>query len=1042
MIVGNPARGILLAGIAALALPEAALARLPDRPDTISLGRTAGGEPCVAAREWRDPAVPDPFARAYTITCRGVSASRPIGSIRIVPATAVAIKPIDALLDCGTARAATIGAGAVQVRRCFDRFLSTATVRVDLRVGDTILIGDATPATVAQLEEALAILSGIKRPSADVMRTVIGTIDLGTTGPEAVAATPAQEVVGFSPAAALAEGINLNHKGLNVDASRVLNDALSRLPAGANPAIRAELLIEAGLADSNIRFPDAAQEHFAQADAVFTASPTAQTPFLTRKRDAYRALDLINRHQFREAIVLLNRQGRADVAADRPLMDPAALRQLNQPRTRAGDAVSAIAVPDTGELAQLVLDAQANWARSIALLSLGDEPGARAAIELAAQRYRPLQNERIDRSQILWLGAKIDRQRARLLARAGQTGQALTAFDGALGDMRRGAVATAGTGAEPSIAQAQLERAAIFAGSGASHAAIRDEYARAIDAMIDSGGDALASSNGMEAYLDLLAEEAASTPRADTFARFFRAVQATGEPSVARQVNQLQSVVTEDPALGALVRERSDLEREVTRLRYAIAAGSDADVVKVPDDELQRARTAAEQRLFVVEAQLAQNPRFQTVDDRPATLDEVRAALKPGEVFLKIATLNRRLYGMVVSSDRMFAYAIAPNAASKAAVGALAENVRRSIDGRLGDGKLVPFDDAAAYALFRLIAGPAEPLLSAAPGLVVDPSGPLEHLPIGVLVTRYDREAVRPSPFDFSKTAFLAGQATISTALSPRSFLAARARPRSLATRPFMGFGQHVPPVAVSDTTGRMVKVGYSCSVDFGRLSNLSQAFKPISERELNIAATALGVTGSPVIIGAAFNDTALDARSDLADYEVLHFATHGLEEGQWGCAMSPPALVTSFGDAASDGLLSFSEIAAMKLDANLVVLSACDTASGVRDEALARQSGQEEAGSTLEGLVRAFLTANARAVLATYWQVSAERESEEFMRVFYGSGRTKTIGEALQDAQRDLIAQPEYSHPFYWAPYFLVGDSSKSMLTPRAAAPVVAALR
>ncbi|WP_260598945.1 CHAT domain-containing protein [Sphingomonas endolithica] len=1042
MIVRRRGTSFLLAGIATLAVPNGAVARLPDRPDTISLGRAAGGEPCVASREWRDPTVPDPFARAYTITCRGVSASRPLGSIRIVPATDVAIKPIDAALTCGTAQPVAIAAGPAQVRRCFNTLLSIPTVRIDLRIGESVLIGDATPAALAQLEEALAILSGRKRPSADVMRTVSTAVDLSKIAPEAVAAAPTTEAVRFSPAAALAEGINLNHKGLNVDASRVLNDALSRLPADANPATRAELLLEAGLADSNIRFPDAAQEHFLQADSVFMASPSAQTPFLTRKRDAYRALDLINRHQFREAIALLDRQGGSDVLAVQPLMDPSALRQLNQPRTRAGDAVSAIAVPDTGELAQLVLDAQANWARSIALLSLGDEKGATAAIELAARRYRPLENERIDRSQILWLGAKIDRQRARLLARGGRTGQALSAFDEALVDMRRGAVATAGTGAEPMIAQAQLERASIFAGSGASHAAVRDEYARAIDAMIDSNGDALAGSNGMEAYLDLLVEEASTTPRADTFARFFRAVQATGEPSVARQINQLQSVVAEDPALGALVRERADLEREVTRLRYAIAAGPEADIVRTSDDELQRARTTAEQRLFVVDAQLAQNPRYQTVDDHPATLEEVRAALKPGEVFLKIATLNRRVYGMVITGDRMFAYAIAPDAASKAAVGALAERVRASIDARLGDGKLVPFDDAGAYALFRLIAGPAEAVLNAAPGLVVDPSGPLEHLPIGVLVTRYDRNAVRPSPFDFSQTKFLAGQATISTALSPRSFLAARARPASRATRPFLGFGEHMPPPVVADLTGRMVKVGYSCSVDFGRLSSLSRAFQPISSRELTIAAQALGATGAPEIIGAAFNDTALDTRGDLNQYEVLHFATHGLEEGQWGCAMSPPALVTSFGDAASDGLLSFSEIAALNLDANLVVLSACDTASGVRDEALARQSGQEEAGSTLEGLVRAFLTANARSVLATYWQVSAEHESEEFMRVFYESGRTKPIGAALQDAQRDLIAQPDYSHPFYWAPYFLVGDSSKTMLSPRTPAPAIAASR
>jgi CHAT domain-containing protein len=163
------------------------------------------------------------------------------------------------------------------------------------------------------------------------------------------------------------------------------------------------------------------------------------------------------------------------------------------------------------------------------------------------------------------------------------------------------------------------------------------------------------------------------------------------------------------------------------------------------------------------------------------------------------------------------------------------------------------------------------------------------------------------------------------------------------------------------------------------------------------------------------------------------------VEEGVWGCAKSPPALVTSFGDASSDGLLSFSEIARLRLDANLVVLSACDTASGVKDEALARRSGQEEAGSTLEGLVRAFLTANSRAVMATMWPVSAEQEADLFIKAFYGAARAKNIGGSLQTAQVALMADPEYSHPFHWGPFFIVGDSTKMMLSgPVAAEPPV----
>lgn len=1027
--------------IAVLALTLASCATTGRGPaltaDTISLGRNTAGEACVATRDWRDPAVPDAFARSYAITCGGVSASRPVGSVRVVPATPSAIKPIEAVLSCGEARAVTIAAGPAQARRCFDTQLATATVRLDVALGGQTVIGDATPALIGQLEEALAIVAGTKRPSADAMRTVTATLDLATLAPDSRAPGATTTVAGvqegaFDPAAALAQGISLNHKGQHVEASRVLNDALSRLPATGDPAMRVELLLEAGLADSNIRFADAATEHFDRADALIAATPSVQTAFLAHKRDTYRALDLINRHQFQDSLALLDRVARAPVRADQPLKDPATLRLLNQPQTRTGDAVSALAVPDTADLAQLVLDAQANWARSIALLSMGDEAGANAAIDLAARTYRPLESERIDRSQILWLGARIERQRARLQARRGNTGAALDTFDDALGDLRRGAVETAGTGSEPSIAQARLERATIFAGSGASRAAVRAEYARAIDAMIDSGADTLATSNGMEAYLDLLADEAKTAPQSDTYSRFFRAVQATGEPAVARQINQLQSVVTADPALAALVSERGELEREVTRLRYAIADGGDK-AQPAGGADLVKARDLAEQRLLAVDAKLAGNARYRTIDERPSTIEDLRGALKPGEVYLKIATLNRRMYGMVVTADRTFVYTIAADAAAKTAVDTLAAQVRTSIDGRLADGKLVPFDDAAAYTLFRLIAGPAEAVLAAAPALVVDPSGPLERLPIGVLVTRYDRAAVRPTPFDFSRTAFLAARTTISTALSPRSFLVTRSLPESRAPRPFLGFGEHRAPKLLTAGAARMVKVGFGCSVDYGRLGTLSTALKPISARELTIASGALGAPQAPVMIDAAFSDTAVEARADLDQFEVLHFATHGLEEGQWGCAMSPPALVTSFGDSNSDGLLSFSEIAALRLDANLVVLSACDTASGVRDEALARRSGQEEAGSTLEGLVRAFLTANARAVLATYWQVSAERESEEFIRAFYTSGRIKPISAALQDAQRDLIAQPDYSHPFYWAPYFLVGDGSKTMLSPNA---------
>lgn len=1033
-----------LLSISAVAVLLAGCATVPPptRLDSFGLGRNVSGETCVAARNWGDPASPDPFARAYALTCSGAATNRPLGTLRAVSRAPEALAAVDAQFQCGEAVTVTLTDGPAQARHCLDRVTGLESIRIDADRGNMRYVGAASPALLPQIEEALLVVAGARAPSADVTRVPTSTVDVAALAPRAgegapppvAAETTAEQGGALNLTAALSQGIDLNHRGQHVEASRLLNDALSRLPATTPPAVRAEFLMETGLADSNIRFTDAAAAHFAAADRVFAEAPGARSAFLARKRDTYLALDALNRRAFPEALKLLDSAARPEIATVQPLADPAAMRLLNQPALPG--SANAVALPNTAQLSGLVLDAQMQYARSIALLGQGDMAGARTAIDAAEAAYRPLIGERFEQPRMLWLGARVARQSGRIRARDGDYGAALARYDSAVDMLRRSSVASGGTGSEPAIAEAELERAAVYARTGVPQAAARDAYAAAIDALIASGSTALGQSIGMEDYLDLLVREAADAPQADTYERYFRAVQASGEPAVARQLTQLRTIVTADPTIAGAVRERDDLEREITRLRYAIASGDDAPegTPQASRAELEQARQAAETRLIAVDAQLASDPRYRQIDESPATLTELRQSLQPGEAFIKLTQLDRRVYGLVVTADRSFIYHVADSDAAKQAVDLLAQQLRGSIDGRLGEGQLVAFDEARAYTLWRLVAGPAAELLAKANAITVDPSGPLERLPIGALVTRYDPNVVRADGFDFSQTAFLARTASISTALSPRSFLVARALPVSRAPQPFLGMGEHSAPATLTAAAAnRMVDVGFGCSVQYGQLMMLSRALAPISKRELGIAAKALGAEGDAMMTDASFSDTALQGRGDLDQFAVLHFATHGLEEGMWGCAKSPPALVTSFGDANSDGLLDFSEIANLRLDANLVVLSACDTAAGVRDASLARAAGQEEAGATLEGLVRAFLTANARSVLATYWQVSAEAESDAFMHAFYSRGRTATIGEALQDAQRTLIKQPEYSHPFYWAPYFLVGDSSKTMISPEA---------
>ncbi len=209
------------------------------------------------------------------------------------------------------------------------------SLRLDMVRGDRHYVAAGTPVLLPLLEEAVAVIAELRPLSADTTRTPQATIALTAFAPRPGAALPGADgmdsVAPFDVATALAQGISLNHKGLHVDASRVLNDALSRMDPSTPAPLRADLQLEAGLADSNIRFPDAAAAHFAAADAIFTAEPAVRSAFLARKRDTYVAFDAINRHAFAEALATLDRVATAPLAADQPLSDPNVLRLLNQP---------------------------------------------------------------------------------------------------------------------------------------------------------------------------------------------------------------------------------------------------------------------------------------------------------------------------------------------------------------------------------------------------------------------------------------------------------------------------------------------------------------------------------------------------------------------------------------------------------------------------------------------------------------------------------------------------------------------------------------
>jgi len=207
--------------------------------------------------------------------------------------------------------------------------------------------------------------------------------------------------------------------------------------------------------------------------------------------------------------------------------------------------------------------------------------------------------------------------------------------------------------------------------------------------------------------------------------------------------------------------------------------------------------------------------------------------------------------------------------------------------------------------------------------------------------------------------------------------------------------------------------------VDFLR----AQLPLPETRDELCAVARDLGADPGEMRLGARATERevkALSASGALAQYRIVHFATRGVLAGQLDPKAEPGLILTPPETASEedDGYLTASEIAALKLDADWVILSACNTAAG-------GATGAE----ALSGLARAFFYAQARALLVSHWEVDSAATVKLITGAVSEIARDKRVGraEALRRAMLALIdnGKPEEAHPAYWAPFVLVGEGA-----------------
>jgi CHAT domain-containing protein len=418
---------------------------------------------------------------------------------------------------------------------------------------------------------------------------------------------------------------------------------------------------------------------------------------------------------------------------------------------------------------------------------------------------------------------------------------------------------------------------------------------------------------------------------------------------------------------------------------------------------LLRANSRAERQrlldqIFVAEEQLAPLStelfnRTRSAPRKPATLRDLQRVLRADEVLLEFALAEPNSYAVVATRNAARVHRLDGRTAIHEALEPLLKGIRGGADVR-NEARTV-----GQILLNRI------PEIVARRRIVVSADGDLHQLPFEVLVTASGKPLLDSHVISYvpsgSVMVVLRNRQTQSTPF--RSALAVSASPTAPIENP--------ASAGVASPFGAISRGVYD--LEATQLPAL-----PSANDEARSVSAALGTT-STVLLGDSATELELK-KQPLHDFRVLHFALHGIVSTKFP---SRSALVLRPGGA-EDGLFQAREILSLRLAADLVTLSACDTGSGT-------VHGQEGVAS----LVRPFLAAGARTVVANLWTAD-DRFSLALMREFYRQLATGAdIGEAMRRAKLKMLEQfgPE-AVPKLWSGVLVNGDSAAIVLPPRAA--------
>lgn len=1020
----------LATGVAALALAGAnggAHAQTPAESvllrDSFPLGSGGSNALCQMQSRSTDVANRSPLDRTWAIVCR--DSALPVGYVFALrhgqdDELARLAERRRAKVTCDSKARASVAGRMRQDCQWKDPALAYEVVSVAR--GNTTFVVEGFAAYHPALDLALRSIY------AD--RLIDEPIEVATTSVSDTEAYARIQALTLDPATALAEGYRRNNSGDYAEAAAYFETLDQRQAStGDVPIDRVEFLVNAGLQRSNLGQFVEADRVFAQADALPAGSGVVE-----RLRRNYEAIHLLNQERYADALERLGtplRQASATGADSlRASMEltPSVSRRINASDVTANAMGLVDDLRLTDDERATILDAQSLQLRGTALRLLGQKAEARLALEQAQRRALAVRNGRV--VSIVRIRAQLLTELATIAEEEGRQGDAESLLRSAVD------IVSIQYPETRSVAAAQARLAAYLVRHDRP-AEAETLYKEVVARSVERENGLSGLSKQMAPYFDLLAARPGGDPA--TTDAFFKAAQIIVRPGVA----ETQAVLSRELSGGSdeaarLFRQSNSLTRAVERARMTYAALQRLDDAAARSDEIAEAAKRvsdleAQEQATVVE--LATYARYRVVKQSVISQAELQQGLGAGEVYAKMAVLGPDVFVFFASRDKAIGYR-APITAGEleTSVQAMRDSISRFDGKQYATGT---FAAKEAVAVYKALFGPVSAELQAAHHLIFEPDGAMLKLPVNVLIAdeasanAYLAQADSPAgdPFDLREVQWLAKDKLVSTAVSARSFMDARKQPGSKAQEAYLGLGRNAAVNAAtvrsgSSTRGATGEATGDCSWP------LSTWGRPISEAELVKARGLLAGQGTDLMVGQAFSDTAIKSRGDLNNFRILHFATHGLVTPPEPTCPARPALVTSFGPQGSDGLLSFAEIFDLKLDADMVILSACDTA-GEADVIATRETGlRTGGGSALEGLVRAFIGAGGRSVLASHWPAPDDFDATaRLINGLFAAEPGTPTGEALLKAQQGLMSDVDTSHPYYWAGFAVIGDAARPLL-------------